>query len=132
MLKKFISLLVLAMYLHGMSGYTMSFHKCTITGFENVYAAYGTVDPCKEMGNDCKETAPHFERGNCCDMQYTVVNIEDDSNITYFKTCFFTSGAGQQLVQSYLLSTNNNPRYFYSDSYTIRPPEPSQICVFRI
>lgn len=132
MMKRIISLLVLTMYLHGMSGYTMSFHKCTITGFENVYTGYGMQDPCGEEEKICLGITTHFEEADCCDIQQTVVSIGDDSTISDFKTQIFLPVITYTLVQSHLHLNNTTSHYFYSDSYTIRPPEPSTICVFRI
>ena len=132
MLKKFISLLVLAMYLHGMSGYTMSFHKCTITGSENVYASFQAIDPCGETENDCKDPRPHFERGSCCEIQYTVVHVDDNLDISCLKISVHTSVTNFSLIQSNLFAFDSGSRYVGYNSYTIRPPDPSRICVFRI
>ena len=133
MVKRIISLLVLLMYLHGISGYTMSFHKCNITGFEKVYTSYSKIDPCGEMGGGCKETTPHFERGRCCDVQHTVICVDDDSNTSSFKSAV--------TFQAFVIT---NPLYFlnrftieqsvplYDNSYLIRPPDPSVLCTFRI
>lgn len=131
-LKRVISLLILTLYLHGMSGYTMSFHKCMITGFENVYTGYGVGDPCGEEEKDCHETGPHFEQADCCDIDQTIVSIDDDSNISYFKSQLSTPSITYTLIQTYLLSNSITTHHFYAASYTIRPPEPYSICVFRI
>ena len=132
MMKKIISLLVLTMYLHGMSGYTMSFHKCTITGSENVYASFEVINPCGETENDCKDPRPHFESGSCCEMQYTMVHVDNDLNISCFKTYFFTSPECSVILQSNLFGFNSASDYGYNSLYNIRPPELSKICVFRI
>ena len=129
MLKKIISLLVLTLYLHGMSGYTMSFHTCTITGFESVYTGFGLVDPCGDMENNCRKTAPHFEKGDCCDVQQTFVNIDDGcKDVPWYVSTAITN----TLIQSYLLHNTNTTHHFYNDSFSLRPPEPCDICVFRI
>ena len=132
MMKKNISLFVLIMYLHGMSGYTMSFHKCTITGSENVYASFEAIDPCGETSNDCKDSRPHFERGSCCEMQYTVVHVKDDLNISCFQSYSFISALSFSLIKPNLFAFDNSTHCSYQNSYTIRPPDPSKICVFRI
>ncbi len=132
MLKKLISLLVLTMYLHGMSGYTMSFHKCIVTGSEEVYTSFGMDDPCNEEEKTCNETATHFEEADCCDVQQTVVSVDDDSNISYLKTSIAPVTIQHTLVQSYQLSNTGSTQYFYTDISPIRPPEPCTICVFRI
>ncbi len=132
MLKKIISLLVLTMYLHGMSGYTMSFHKCTITGFENVYTGFGLEDPCGEEEKDCHETSPHFEQADCCDLQQTIVSVDDNSNVSIYKIFIANPVFTQTLTHFSLQSPADYSPHFYADSYTIRPPEPCSICVFRI
>ena len=132
MVKKIISIIVLVMYLHGMSGYTMSFHKCTITGFENIYAGFGIEDPCEEMANDCHETSPHFEMADCCDVQQTFVTIDDDSNISCFKATFFSPFTAYTFVQSYFIEKLTSAYYFNNDIRNITLPELSNICVFRI
>lgn len=132
MLKRIISLLVLALYLHGMSGYAMNFHTCTITGFENIYTGFGLQDPCGEMKNDCRNPRPHFERGDCCDIQQTIVSIDVGSAISYFKTNISFPAIIYPLVQSYLLGNTISIRHFYEESYSMLPPEPCSICVFRI
>ena len=132
MLKRIIALLVLTMYLHGMSGYSMSFHKCSSSGIENVFASYDTIDPCGESDNDCNHTGAHFEKGNCCEMHYTVVSIDDDSNISSFKSAFFNSAISHSILSRYSYSNISSPQFPFAGLYTIRPPEPSRICVFRI
>lgn len=132
MFKKIISLLVLTTYLHGLSGYTMSFHKCIMSGTENVFASYSKADPCVETEKDCQQTTPHFKKGSCCQMQYATVSINDDSNVSYFKTHFFTSTIYHLLYQT--ISPRANCHYYFcsSDFFNIRPPELSKICILRI
>lgn len=130
-LKRLISLLVLTMYLHGMSGYTMSFHKCSITGFENVYASYQSGDPCGEEDLDCTETTPHFEQADCCDLEQTIINVDDDANSTFFKTIISPLPLTSPGIQSYLLPIFKS-LLKEKEEPTQRPPEPSYICVFRI
>jgi hypothetical protein len=131
MLKKLISLLVLTMYLHGLSGYAMSFHTCMITGFEKVYTGYGLNDPCNAEENDCRETSAHFEQADCCDVQQTIISIDDDGNISHFKMQLLIPALSSTHVQSFLIS-HTTTRYFYADPYTIRPPELCNLCIFRI
>ena len=132
MLKKAISLISLVMYLHGMSGYTMSFHKCMITGFENVYTGYGLEDPCGEEDRDCNETSIHFEAADCCDLEQTIVSVDDDRDITYQKLQVDLPVVVYVLFASYKQDdpSQNHPSYF--THYFIEPPGLSAICVFRI
>jgi hypothetical protein len=132
MLKKVISLLVLTMYLHGMSGYTMSFHTCTITGSENVYTGFGTEDPCEEEENDCHETSTHFEQADCCDIQQTFISVEDESDIISYKIPVNPIVLHQTFVQSSVLLNSFSVPRSYQDSYTIGPPDLCSICIFRI
>ena len=132
MLKKIISLLVLAIYLHGMSGYTMSFHKCMFTGFEKVYTGYQFEDPCAGMPADCQDTAPHFETANCCDIQQTLVQVDDDSNLSSFKAPIYIQVTTHTLVQSYLeVYTSFHYQADYSGNLS-KPPDLTSICTFRI
>lgn len=120
------------MYLHGMSGYTMSFHRCIITGSENVYTSYGLEDPCDEEENDCHETTPHFEQADCCDIQQTIVSVDDDSNLYPYNTEFSTPAITYTYFYSYLSVNTQTDNNSYNDRFTIRPPDLSSICVFRI
>jgi hypothetical protein len=132
MLKKIISLLILSMYLHGMSGYTMSFHKCMITGFENVYTGYGLVDPCNEEENACNETTTHFEQADCCDVQQTIISVDDDSNLYPYNTVLSSPLITQTYFYSYLSIHGQKDCFSYSNRFNLRPPDLSSICVFRI
>jgi hypothetical protein len=129
--KKIISLLVLSLYLHGMSGYTMSFHTCLITGFENVYAGYDLNDPCGEEENDCQEKTTQIKPADCCDVQQTIISLDEDAVFSNH--------------QIYVVQAANLYQHFQTNSFysrplisaylhlsVIRPPEPSSICIFRI
>ena len=131
MLKKIISLLILVMYLHGISGYTMSFHKCTVTGFENVYTGYGLEDPCGEPEMECTETSDHFEPADCCDIDQTFVSVDDDRDVQSFKLQVNIPWVVYTLLPTYLTS-NNTREYFYFADYHVKPPRLCDICVFRI
>jgi len=135
MLKKVISLLVLIMYLHGLSGYTMNFHKCSITGFEKVYTSYNTEDPCHDEDDECTETIPHYEQADCCDLQQTSVSIDDDGNINYYKINLQQTAILFTLFQdgysAFSKQVFNAGLTLDSNSKT-GPPELSDICVFRI
>lgn len=131
LLKRTISLLVLTMYLHGMSGYTMSFHKCMITGSEDVYTGFGTVDPCGEEETDCQETTTHYEQANCCDIQQTTVNVDHYANYSSFRTVVFTTSIIYPIGYIYSQPVIQHLQLF-SEEYSIRPPEPCITCIFRI
>ena len=120
------------MYLHGMSGYTMSFHKCTITGFENVYTSYGLEDPCNEEENDCSETTPHFEQADCCDIQQTIVSVDDDSNLYPYNPVFSVPVITHTYFYSYITSNNQQQGFTKYRCESIPPPDLCAICVFRI
>lgn len=132
MLKKAISILTLIMYLHGMSGYTMSIHKCMITGLENVYTAFGNQDPCEEEEKHCEETNTHFEQADCCDIQQTIVVVDDD-----FNTSSFQIYSDFAIIFSLPLFIKDEPRLTLSSlplngSGFIDPPDLPFIGVFRI
>jgi hypothetical protein len=132
LLKKTISLLVLVLYLHGLSGYTMSFHTCLVTGFQNVYAGYNVSDPCQEEEEKgCQETDVQIKPADCCDVQQT--NISIDENVVpgiysfhFLPVTLRNHPAGLCLYgpQS-VVSTSTHINI-------IRPPEPCLICIFRI
>jgi len=135
MIKKVISLLVLIMYVHGLSGYTMNFHKCTITGFEKVYTSYSQEDPCGDENDGCQESSTQIDQADCCDIQQTSIRIDDNSDLSLFKIhfqqsailfSFFkynSSASSEQVLTSYSFIDSRNKT---------GPPEPSDICVFRI
>lgn len=132
MIKRIISLLVLFLYLHGMSGYTMSFHTCTVTGSENVYTSYGLEDPCNEEETDCTETTTHFEEADCCDIQQTIVSVDEDTDITPYKINFSAPVITTSFVQYYSLQSTRFVSHVNTQDSPVWPPEPSRICVFRI
>src|SRR5687767_7772257 len=132
MLKKAISLIILVMYLHGMSGYTMSFHTCMVTGFENVYTGYGLEDPCGEEEKDCNETSTHFEPADCCDLEQTIVSVDDDRDLSNQKISLTVPFVIYTLFPSYLSSNSSLTHSFYYSDYFVRPPGLIDICVFRI
>jgi hypothetical protein len=131
MLKKAISLLILVMYLHGMSGYTMSFHTCTITGFENVYTGYGLEDPCGEAEMECTETSDHFEPADCCDIDQTFVSVDDDSDVSNFKLQVKVPLVIYTLFPSYFDTKSTQPYSRFTDHH-VKPPKLCDICIFRI
>lgn len=123
---------ILTLYLHGMSGYTMSFHKCMITGFENVYTGFGVEDPCGEEDADCSETQTHFEQAECCDIDQAIISVDDDSNISTYKIPLASLYFVQILFPSYEVSTLTLSHAYYCINEVIPPPDLSRICVFRI
>jgi hypothetical protein len=131
MLKKALSLLILVMYLHGMSGYTMSFHKCSITGFENVYTGYGLEDPCGESEMECTDTRAHFESADCCDIDQTIVSVDDNGNVSSFKLQTNVPFVLYTLFP-FNINSNTSQQHFHFAGYHVKPPKLSNICVFRI
>jgi hypothetical protein len=132
MFKKVLSLIILVMYLHGMSGYSINFHKCTITGFENVYTGYGSEDPCAEAEPFSQQASACFERGNCCDLQQTLVWVDDDRDVANFNIQFSNSLITSSLFPSGFIINNFIAYNLYSPEQFIKPPELSAICTFRI
>jgi hypothetical protein len=133
MLKKIISLFVLTVYLHSMSGYAMVFHKCTITGFEQVYTGYGLEDPCAMEDIEMTGAGSHVVPADCCDLQQTIISVDDDSNISYFKTQFPVLVATPVFLQPYIINNYTSFLFDHQElSHSLRPPEPCSICVFRI
>lgn len=132
MFKRVIAVLVLLMYMHGMSGYTMSIHTCMITGSENVYTTFSQEDPCEEEERHCNETEPHFEQADCCDLQQTVISVEDDSNISSFQLNPATYLYPFTFIRS--VSYSVQPGFaFHLPSFVVSdPPDLSEIRVFRI
>ncbi len=120
------------MYLHGMSGYTMSFHRCMITGFENVYTGFGLEDPCEEETTNCTQTQMHFEQADCCDIDQAVISVDDDSNITSYKLPLVSFYVIQTLLPSYKVPSFDFSHSSYCMEEIIPPPDLSRICVFRI
>lgn len=121
------------MYIHGLSGYTMSIHTCMITGSENVYTAFGNQDPCEEeVERHCDETSTHFEQADCCNLQQTVVSVDDDSNISSFQISnipFLLNTCSLNLV---LFSRRNESVSPVGNLSFPDPPDLSEIRVFRI
>jgi hypothetical protein len=132
MFKKALSLLILVMYLHGMSGYTINFHKCMITGFENVYTGYGLEDPCQETEPNNQQTTSCIERGNCCDLQQTLISVDDERDITNLKIQFSSPPILSTLFSFPFVADNLTLSKNRSQEQFIKPPEPSSICTFRI
>lgn len=132
MLKRVIAVLVLLMYLHGMSGYTMSIHTCMITGSENVYTTFGKEDPCEEEERHCEETEPHFEQADCCDLQQTVINVEDDSNISSFPLNHATCSNHFTYIRTIPYSLQTVDLIALPSILIPDPPDLSEIRVFRI
>lgn len=119
------------MYLHSMSGYTMSFYKCTITGLENISAGYVAEDPCGEKENDCHKTTSHYEMTDCCETQHTIVSVEDDFDISLFKIPFYMV-VNHTHPQLSPLKKQLPFSLFYNTFCPISPPELCKICVFRL
>lgn len=132
MLKKAISLFILVMYLHGMSGYTMSFHKCSVTGFENVYTGYSLQDPCEGEMDRCQETTTHFEQADCCDLQQTTVSVDDERDINNSKTNITAIQLTQTLFHSCFYQSCFSYFSYNPKATPIKPPDPILTGVFRI
>lgn len=110
----------------------MSFHTCMVTGSENVYTGYGLGDPCGEEEKDCHETSTHFEQADCCDLDQTIVSVDDKINISFQKIPGSVPLIIYTLIPSYLNANHSSTHSFYYSGYFVKPPGLIDICVFRI